>query len=219
MKLKSTLIGNLNAIVKGEITAAQKAVTGGMRQATEGLTNELRGEVAKAGLGERLGKTWRGKVFPKSGVSINAAGFVYTRAPEILSSFAHGAVIRGKSGNYLAVPTKLVPRKSNKRMTPKDFETAGQKLVYVPPRGGRRVGLLVLENQRITSKGRARSASPTAIAKGRVATAVMFILVPQVTLKKRFDIQTVAEKWIATLPALVVANWPQIIPVQSQGEE
>jgi hypothetical protein len=50
----------------------------------------LRGQVTGAGLGERLAKSWRGDLYPKGGMSINAAGFVYTKAPEIIGAFAYG---------------------------------------------------------------------------------------------------------------------------------
>jgi hypothetical protein len=36
----------------------------------------------------------------------------------------------------------------------------------------------------------------------------MFILVPQVSLKKRFDVDSVAQKWIDKTPHLVLASWP-----------
>jgi hypothetical protein len=36
----------------------------------------------------------------------------------------------------------------------------------------------------------------------------MFILIPEARLKKRFDIDSVAKKWIDKLPSLVIASWP-----------
>ena len=35
----------------------------------------------------------------------------------------------------------------------------------------------------------------------------MFLLVPQVTLRKRLDVAGAAERWLALLPQLVVRNW------------
>lgn len=208
MRLKAALQGDLKKIMAAELVAAEKAVSGGIKSATDGLKQELRGQIIKAGLGDRLAKSWRGNIYPGNGLSINAAGFVYSNAPEIIGAFAFGAVIRSKGGQFLAIPTKYVPRRKNKRMTPADFATGGQKLVYIPPKGARKVGLLVLGNQRITSKGRARNASDRAIAKGKTATVIMFILIPQVTLRRRFDIDPVAQKWITRLPELVNASWP-----------
>jgi hypothetical protein len=71
------------------------------------------------------------------------------------------------------------------------------------------VGLLVADDFRVTSKGKARVASDRAKKTGRgLTTVVMFILVPQAQLKKRFDIDSVAKKWIDRLPSLVTASWP-----------
>jgi hypothetical protein len=36
-----------------------------------------------------------------------------------------------------------------------------------------------------------------------LATVVMFLLVPQVKLRKRLDVARVAERWSAQLPALI----------------
>jgi hypothetical protein len=36
----------------------------------------------------------------------------------------------------------------------------------------------------------------------------LFILVPQVSVRKRLDVESAARKWIGTLPQLVLGNWP-----------
>jgi len=209
MRLNAAIQGNLKAMMTAEVKAAEKAVGSGVRLATDGLKNELRGQVTGAGLGDRLAKTWRGDLYPKGGMSMNAAGFVYTKAPEIIGAFAYGTTIRSKRGRFLAIPTQYVTRRENRKLTPADFAEAGIPLRYVPPKGARRVGLLVADDFRITSKGKSRVASDRAKKTGRgLTTVVMFILVPQTTLKKRFDIDSVAKKWIDRLPSLVTASWP-----------
>ncbi|MBY0429947.1 MAG: hypothetical protein K2Q10_02015, partial [Rhodospirillales bacterium] len=40
-----------------------------------------------------------------------------------------------------------------------------------------------------------------------LSTVVMFVLVPQVNLKKRLDVDTAAERWAAALPGMIVGNW------------
>jgi hypothetical protein len=37
----------------------------------------------------------------------------------------------------------------------------------------------------------------------------LFILVPQVSVKKRLDVESAAQKWIRALPHLVLQAWPQ----------
>lgn len=210
MRLSAALTGDLKKLMEAELKLAEIAVGGGLREATDGLKNDLRGLVTGAGLGQRLSKTWRGELYPRGGRSINAAGFVFTRAPDIIGAFAHGVVIRNKRGRFLAVPTPYVTHRENRKLTPADFEEAGIPLRYVPPEGKRRVGLLVVDDFRITSKGRARVASNRAKKTGRgLATVVMFVLIPQATLKKRFDIDITAKKWIDQVPQLVLRNWPE----------
>lgn len=211
MRLVAALQGDLRRIMAAEVKAAEQAVTSGVRQATDGLKLELRSQVTNAGLGDRLSKTWRGEVYPKGQQSVNAAGYVWSKAPQIISAFAEGVTIRSKHGRFLAIPTQYVIRRQNKRLTPADFAEAGIPLRYVPPQGARHVGLLVVDNFRVTSKGKARVASPTALKTGRgLTTIVMFILIPQASLKKRFDIDSAAGKWVDRVPGLVVANWQDI---------
>lgn len=208
MRLTAAIMGDLNKVMADELSAAEKAVSQGVHQATDGLKGELRGQVTKAGLGTRLSQSWQSQLYPKSGQSINAAGFVYNKVPEIISAFADGVTIRSKQGRFLAIPTEYVTRRDNKKLTPADFDEAGIPLRYIPPQGGRKVGLLVVDNFRITKKGRARTASNRALKTGRgLATVVMFILVAETHLKKRLDVDSVAQKWLNQLPEMVVAAW------------
>ena len=209
MRLSAALVGDLKKFMEQEITDAETAVGTGITEATDGLKLELRGQITGSGLGDRLSKTWRGNVYPKGGKSLEAAGFVYNNAPHIVGAFATGATIKSKHSRYLAIPTQYVTRREGRKVSPADFEEAGIPLRYVPPQGGRRFGLLVVDNFRVTSKGRGRVASNRAIKTGKgVATLVMFFLIPQVTLKKRFDVDSVSQKWLDKLPRLVLAGWP-----------
>lgn len=83
----------------------ERAVTSGMRDAADGLKQDLREDVVAAGLGERLSRTWRGKIFPEVGESAEAAAYVWSRAPKIVDAFDRGVVIRSASGLFLAIPT------------------------------------------------------------------------------------------------------------------
>lgn len=211
LRLVAALQGSLTKIVAQEIKAAEHAVTLGVRQATDGLKLELRSQVTGAGLGDRLAKTWRGMIFPQ-GESVNAAGFVFTKAPEIIGSYAHGAVIRAHKGLYLAVPLPAAGKLAGRRkLSPETWEQAhGQKLVFVPRRNG--IALLVAENMRARKgeRGGFTRASATALRTGRGLTTVpIFVLIPQVTIQKRFDLESVGKKWIDRLPTLVIENWQE----------
>ncbi len=210
LRVIAALQGDLRKVMATELQTAIHAVSQGVQQATDGLKGELRDQVTNAGLGGKLAQTWRGQIYPRGGQSLNAAGFVWSKAPDIISAFAEGVTIRSKHGRFLAIPTQYVIRQKNRRISPADFEEAGIPLRYIPPQGARKVGLLVADNFRVTSKGRARVASSTALRTGRgLASIIMFILVPQVSLRKRLNVDGAAQKWIDRLPELVVAAWPE----------
>lgn len=211
LRLTAAIQGSLTRIVSQEIKAAEHAVTLGVRAATDGLKQDLRDQVTGAGLGQRLAKTWRGKVFPK-GESMNAAGFVFSKAPEVVDSYAHGAVIRAHKSAYLAVPLPAAGKLAGrKKLTPETWEQVhGQKLIFVPRRKG--LALLVAENMRARKgkRGGFTKASATALRTGRGLTTVpIFVLIPQVTIQKRFDIESVGKKWIDRLPNMVIENWQE----------
>ena len=213
MRLQAALVGDLGQLLQAELQQAERAVTTGVRQATVGLQTELRAQVTAAGLGPRLARAWRSRVYPEGGTSLTAAGVVWTKAPRIISAFAQTTVIRSKRGLYLAIPTPAAGRwgDGRRKITPLGWERrTGQRLRFVYRRNG--PSLLVADNARLTGRGlavgntgRRSGASFTRLA-GRT-TVPIFILVPQVTLKKRLDIEMPAAKWARRLPGLVERAW------------
>ncbi len=214
MRLQAAIQGDLNALLNAELGVAERAVTVGIRAATDGLKTELRGQITGAGLGARLANTWRGEIYPKSGQSIGAAGYVWSKAPGLVRLYAQGAIIRSKRGLFLAIPTAAAGRfgDARQKITPGVWERIhGMRLRFVYRRGS--PSLLVADNARLTKRGRAaanigrRRGDPFTRLSGRT-TVPLFILVPQVTVRKRLDIDGAAQKWIAALPRLVVGEWP-----------
>ncbi len=213
LRLAAALQGSLTKIMAQETKAAEQAMTLGVRTATDGLKQELRGQVTGAGLGQRLANTWRSMVFPEGRASINAAGFVFSKAPNIVGVYAHGAIIKSSKGFFLAIPTAAAGKYAmGKKITPASWERVhGQRLRFIYRRGA--VSLLVADNMRARTgkRGGFAQASATAIRTGRgLTTTIMFLLVPQVTIKKRFDIGSAEKKWNEALPRLVVQNWQEI---------
>jgi hypothetical protein len=213
MRLVAALQGSLTKIMAQETKAAERAVTLGVKQATDGLKLELRGQITAAGLGQRLANTWRGEIFPKGQASINVAGFVFSKAPNIVGVYAHGAVLRSTKGLFLAIPTPAAGKYAmGKKITPASWEQVhGQKLRFIYRRGT--VSLLVADNMRARTgkRGGFSQASATALRTGRgLTTAIMFLLVPQLSIKKRFDIESVGRKWNDQLPRLVIQNWQEL---------
>lgn len=213
MRLQAALQGNLNDLLKAEVRNAERAVTIGVREATDSLKTDLRRQITSAGLGTRLANTWRGQVYQKGKQSIGAAGYVWSKAPDIVRLYAEGAVIRSKRGLFLAIPTPAAGKFADRRtkITPGTWERIhGIRLRFIYRRGT--ASLLVADNARLTKRGRAganmgrRKGAAFTRLSGRT-TVPIFILVPQVTVRKRLDVDGAAHKWIGELPRLVLRNW------------
>ncbi len=199
---------DLENALAGTEKAIERAVTSGMRDAADALKGELREQVVSAGLGDRLARTWRGKVFPETGDSMEAAAFVWSRAPKLIDAFDQGVTIRSARGLFLAIPTAAAgavgrgATGKRERITPAGWERrTGMKLRFVYRRG--RPSLLVADSARVTSRGLAARNR----RKSGDATVVVFILVPQVSLRKRLDLDAPARKHAARVPALIARHW------------
>lgn len=210
MRIAAALVGDLRKVMAEEAKAAERAVTTAMREATDGLKTELRSQVTGAGLGLRLARTWRSEVYPKGQSSIAAAGFVWSKAPGIVRAYEDGAVIRSTKGFFLAIPTQAAGKYGDGRskITPGAWERrTGLKLHFVYRRG---VPSLLVADLRARSgkRGGFATPSPSARRTGRGLTTVpIFILVPQVRIRKRLDVQGAARRWQGHLPVLLVRNW------------
>jgi hypothetical protein len=186
MRLDAAIRGDLTRVMADEVKATERAASSAMRDATNGLKLDLRAQVTGAGLGTRLANSWRSQTYPASGDSLRPAGLVWSKAPHIIRAFDEGATIRSTDGFWLAVPGPGCPaRIGKKRPTPRLVEERlGIPLRFIYRRGG--PSLLVADDMR------ARTGKRGGFAKSRTgrnaATAIMFLLYPQVTLRKRLDI-------------------------------
>ena len=211
MRLSATIEVDLTRFLADELKAGEEAVTAGIREATNGLKLDLRQQIVGVGLGQRLANTWRSEIYPKGQNSIRAAGLVFSKAPNIVRAYADGAVIRSRHGFFLAIPTPAAGKYGDgkQKMNPGLWERMhGARLKFVYRRRG--PSLLVAESLRARTgkRGGFAKASAPALRTGRgLATVPMFILVPQVTIRKRLDVDGAANKWLAALPGLVVRNW------------
>ena len=213
MRLGATVDGSFKEAMTAEARRAARAVTAGVGEATLGLKSELRRQITGAGLGERLARTWRSEVYPKGRQSIGAAGYVWSKAPGLIHIYDQGTVIRSQRGLYLAIPTPAAGKygDARKKITPGDWERIhGMRLQFVYRPNG--PSLLVANNARLTARGRVvanigrRGGDPFTRLAGRT-TVPVFILVPQVTVRKRLDVGGAAQKWVRMLPQLVLRHW------------
>jgi len=207
------------------------AVKRAMAEATAATLDDVRRETEGAFKGNRMAKTWRARVFPERGDSLDASGWIETRAPKIIGPSATGAVIRARGSNWMAVPARgagtfglrrdanlafgqtINRRGARERITPAGFERlTGMKLrfVYLGPSRA----MLVVDQAmygRNSQGNRIRPYSP----RGRGSrlygpsgqTIVVFRLVPHVRMKKRLDLDAVASRGGDRAAAAIVRNW------------
>jgi Family of unknown function (DUF6441) len=209
MNLVASIARSLQADMQAELRDLERAVATGTRDAGRGLRTELRRQVASAGLGQRLANSWWVKHYPNQ--KLDTASLVYTKAPQIIRAFDGGTVIRSRRGRFLAIPTENAPGKGTdgRRISPRTFsEHRFGQLRFVPRSGG--PSLLVVDGLRASFSRKIgglrgfRRPTDRARRSGQgLTTVVMFLLVPEVKLRKRLDVARAAERWSAQLPALI----------------
>ena len=205
MKLKMDFDPDLVGMLQAEIKAGEHAVTAAMKSAGSELKQAWREQITRAGLGHRLPRTIRNRTYPKGKDSIDAAAFVWSNAPEILNAHDKGVLIRSKNGFYLAIPTEAAGKgRGGARLTPAQWEQRrGMRLRFIYRRNA--PSLLVAGKARINPRGTA-VASRSKTGRGQV-TAPIFLLVPQVRLRKRLDLARDAERVAGAVPGLIVERW------------
>lgn len=218
---------DFRAAGEAEIVRAGTATLAAMTEAVAGFKEAMRDDVVGAGLGPRLANAWRSKVYPGSGRSLDPAGIVYVnpgrgrtgKAPDIMSFYAAGGVIRPLGRRFLAIPTEHVPRsRQGKPMSVAEVEARfGRQLVFIDPgdrgfhtasirRNG--VAFLVLKQLRFSRSGGVRNASRRELERGKETSAViMFILVPQVVGRKRISPDEVFRAWAAKYPTILESHF------------
>lgn len=109
-------------------------------------------------------------------------------------------------GFWLAIPTQAAGKSlRGGRVTPGDWERrTGLRLRFVYRRTG--PSLLIAE-ARLNTRGRA-VASRSKTGRG-IASVPIFLLVPQVRLRKRLDLERDARAALNMLPASVAATWAE----------
>jgi hypothetical protein len=185
MKLKLDITPDLATMMATEIKAGEKAVTAATREAGTSLKTAWRSQITGAGLGQRLARTIRSEQYPKGQPSLNAAALVWSKAPDIVHAHDTGPLIRSRNGFWLTIPTAAAGKsRRGGRITPVEWERrTGLRLGFIYRRSG--PSLLVAEG-RLNKGGRA-VASRSKTGRG-LTTVPIFLLVPQVKLPKRLDL-------------------------------
>jgi hypothetical protein len=175
-----------------------------MREAGTGLKMAWRGQITGAGLGTRLANTIRSAQYPAGQTSLNAAAFVWSNAPTIISAHDTGPLIRSRDGFWLTIPLPAAGRgPRGSKITPGEWERRrGLRLRFVYRRNG--PSLLVADG-RLNTRGLG-VASRANTGRGRSSVPI-FLLLPQVKLPKRLDLDRDADRARDSLPGLIVERW------------
>lgn len=205
MKLGLNVSPDLAALMAAEVAAGKKAVSAAMTDKSQELKQKWRGQITRAGLGKRLGGSIRSQSYPRGKTSLNAAGFVWSKAPEIIGAHDSGPLIRSRDGFWLAIPLPAAGKgRGGRKLTPGEWEKkTGLPLRFIYRRG--KPGLLVADKARISKAGTA-VASRAKSGRGQVS-APIFVLVPQVKLRKRLDLDRDVDRISSGIPQAIVDKW------------
>ncbi|MBG6158389.1 hypothetical protein IWQ52_004134 [Labrenzia sp. EL_159] len=201
--IKLAAFGNLQKELDRQTNEVASAIYEATDDVAAAVKKRFRQQVTSAGLGNRLAKTWRHRTYPGRNVlTLEPAALIWSKAPQIVSAFSSGDPIRStRPGGFLAIPTDFAPatRKRGargRRMSMEDFlETFGldSLKVFSKPGSGNRVFYAIAERGFRRSGGKKRR-SRLVKQGGRIKSqpVLMYVLVKQVRLAKRFDIDSVA---------------------------
>ena len=207
MKLGVEIAPDLVTAMEREVKAGESAVSRAMQAAGQELKADWRAQINRSGLGTRLARTIRSQAYPKRGGSLEAVALVWTKAPQIIGAHDSGPLIRSKSGFWLAMPTEAAGKgRGGKRLTPGEWEQRrGLRLRFIYRRRG--PSLLVADG-RLNSRGLS-VASRSKTGRGLTSMPI-FLLVPQVRLRKRLDLARDAARVQAKVPGRIVKEWVAI---------
>ena len=155
-----------------------------------------------------LWKAWASKAYPRSGPAKNPAGTIFLkgrdRADGALAFWTQPGEVRGRRGQWLAIPTPAAgSRGRGRNLTPGEWELAHRaklRFVYRPGRPG----LLVADGGttirpdgtatsfRLLTRGRTAADERRGFRRGETS-AIIFVLVPMVKHRNAFSIDTIID--------------------------
>ena len=198
-ELRLAVQGNLAEFLAQDLKQGEKAVTSIIRRKTTTIKNALRRTVVRV-LGANAEKTVQSKLYPegRGAASLNAAGEVFSswlqknrpRGPvDVLGVFQEGATIRVAGRQWLAIPLHQARtgRGKGRLKTPSDYPRGYLTVVRT-----KKADTLLL----ITKPTR----------KGERGIP-MFILVKEVTLKSRYDLDAIFDRLIADVDQQIATAW------------
>jgi len=143
-------------------------------------------------------------------------------AAEVIDAHDKGATIRSADGFFLAIPLGSAARMKGAtstgrgdrtRITPGGWERkTGRKLRFVYRKGENSLlvddGSVAPGNVMLWRNGRRGVyRNPRAVRKRQKQPVPVFVLVPQVRLRAKTDLDRDVERWGDLLPELILSNW------------
>lgn len=191
--------GALDASADRAVRQVLAAGTAAVAKSTRDLEKRLEAATEGAVPG-KLWRAWKSVTYPRSGPARNPVGEVFVsggkRTKGAMTFWSQSGQIRGKSGQFLAIPTAAAgSRGRGRELTPGEWERrTGIRLRFVYRPG--RPSLLVADDAILSGRAQlARGNTPRRMASGRGATTIIvFVLLPVVQFANRFAIQPLVDQ-------------------------
>lgn len=196
------IAADMDRVTRSYLSAATKAVS----STTKRLERKLEAATQSAVSG-KLWRAWQSSAFPRSGPAKNPAGTIWlkggARTRGAVTFWTQPGAIRGKSGQYLAIPLPSAGARGRQRdLTPGQWERAhpGVRLQFVYRQG--KPSLLVAVGgttngrsgslRKLTAGGRGRVAQGRGGANPQADAVVpIFVLIPTVPFRNSFAIEPI----------------------------
>ena len=191
----------LRRATAAELVRVDKAIADGVKEATDGLKEELRDRTFVV-LGRRVAYAWQVRFYPNQGERGGPAGFVWTKAPRIIDFWRAERVVT-PTGRYFAIPVNPVVKRFGKAMTIAEVENKFNQDLEPRVLKGGNIGLFA-DLVRARSGRGFRRATPGRRAQGRAPEKVLlFVLVRTLRSRKLIDLVEPANRWANRVPELV----------------
>lgn len=215
---------NIQIVSKADIIS--EAATGAIRDLVPIWKDAARAEISKAGFSSRWTKPLSVKAYPDQNgkFSLRAAASLHHKIPYagIFDKGNSNSTIQGHPFLWVPLPNIAKLRVGRQRMSPAALIGKGAKLRTI-----NRPGKPPLLAERLRVQGSTDGAALASIkwqlqdlthpqttgtaGSGRLVNVPLFVGIPQVTLKKRFDIGKTAVAVRSQLPALYAKNADRVI--------